>query len=168
MIPVTLMMAISADGKIAKDKNQLADWTSREDKKLFVAESKKHGVILMGENTFNTFPSPLPNRLNVVFCENPKENQDNVKYVSGEPEAVLKELEEMGYESALLGGGCFLNSLFLKNKLISEIILTVEPVLFGSGLPLFDTNTMASLELKSLDKLNDNTFAIKYKVNYNG
>lgn len=168
MINVTLMMAISADGRIAKDKNQLANWTSPEDKKLFVAESKKHGVVMMGENTFNTFPSPLPGRLNVVFSENPKENHDNVKYVSGEPSIVLAELETMGYKSALLGGGCFLNSLFLKNKLISEIILTIEPVLFGSGLSLFDTEATASLELKSLDKLNENTIAIKYKVNYHG
>lgn len=166
MIPVTLMMAISVDGKIAKDKNQLANWTSPEDKKLFVAESKRHGVVMMGENTFNTFPSPLPNRLNVVFAENPKPNYDNVKYVSGEIEKVLEELETMGYKSALLGGGCYLNSLFLKNKLISEIILTVEPKIFGSGLPLFDTDTEATLELKSLEKLNDNTFAIKYKVKY--
>lgn len=166
MIPVTLMMAISVDGKIAKDKNQLANWTSPEDKKLFVAESKRHGVVMMGENTFNTFPSPLPNRLNVVFAETLKPNYDNVKYVSGEIAKVLEELETMGYKSALLGGGCYLNSLFLKNKLISEIILTVEPKIFGSGLPLFDTDTEATLELKSLEKLNDNTFAIKYKVKY--
>lgn len=167
MIPVTLMMAISADGRIAKDKNQLANWTSPEDKKLFVAESKKHGVIMMGENTFNTFPSPLPGRLNVVFSENPKPNYKNVKYVSGEIEIILEELKNMGYTSALLGGGCYLNSLFLKNKLISEIILTVEPKIFGTGLPLFDIDTDASLELVTLEKLNHNTFAVKYTVKYN-
>jgi len=166
MIPVTLMIALSADGKIAKDKNQLANWTSPEDKKLFVTESKKHGVVMMGENTFNTFPAPLPNRLNVVFSENPKPDYDNVKYVSGEPEKVLIELEQLGYKSALLGGGCFLNSLFLKNKLISEIVLTIEPVIFGQGLPLFDCETSAKLELKALEKLNDNTFAAKYAVKY--
>lgn len=166
MIPVTLMMAISVDGKIAKDKNQLANWTSPEDKKIFVAESKKHGVVMMGENTFNTFPSPLPNRLNVVFSPNPKPDYDNVKYVNGEVEKVLEEIESMGYKSALLGGGCFLNSLFLKNKLISEIVLTVEPKIFGSGLALFDIDVEASLELISLDKLNDNTFAVRYTVKY--
>lgn len=159
-------MAISVDGKIAKDKNQLANWTSHEDKKLFVAESKKHGVVMMGENTFNTFPSPLPNRLNVVFSPELKPNYDGVKYVTGEPEKVLAELEQMGYKSALLGGGCFLNSLFLKNKLISEIVLTVEPKIFGNGLSLFDIDAEASLELKSLEKLNDNTFAVRYTVKY--
>ena len=113
------MMAQTVDGKIAKDKNHFANWTSKEDKKLFVSESKKHGVILMGENTFKTFPGPLPNRLNVVFSYSKEVSQvDNLKYVSGDPEEVLKELESMGYSSALLGGGANLNSLFLEKKLI--------------------------------------------------
>ncbi len=167
MIPVTLIMAMTADGKIAKNSTQLANWTSREDKKLFVETSKKHGVIMMGENTFNTFPSPLPERLNVVFTqqENPKEIE-GVKWVGGEPEKVLAELEALGYQSALLGGGTTLNSLFLKNKLIDEIILTIEPKIFGNGLSLFNEDLDANLELIAMEKLNENTIMLKYKVIY--
>lgn len=167
MIPVTMMMAITVDGKIAKDKSQLADWTSREDKKLFVEISKAHGAVMMGENTFKTFPSPLPGRLNVVFSEN--ENQPEikgVKWVKGEPADVLNELEKMGYKSALLGGGAFLNSLFLEKKLISEIILTVEPKIFGAGLSLFNKDLDADLKLLEVKKLNDNTLMLRYQVNY--
>ena len=160
-------MAMTADGKIAKDSTQLANWTSHEDKKLFVEISKQHGVIMMGENTFNTFPKPLPGRLNVVFTkqENPEEINE-VKWVSGEPEKVLEELEILGYKSALLGGGSTLNSLFLKNKLINEIILTVEPKIFGSGLSLFNEDINADLELITMEKLNENTIMLKYKVIY--
>lgn len=167
MIPVTLIMAMTADGKIAKNSTQLANWTSHEDKKLFVEISKQHGVIMMGENTFNTFPKPLPGRLNVVFTkqENPEEINE-VKWVSGEPEKVLEELEILGYKSALLGGGATLNSLFLKNKLINEIILTVEPKIFGSGLSLFNEDINADLELITMEKLNENTIMLKYKVIY--
>jgi len=160
-------MAMTADGKIAKNSTQLANWTSHEDKKLFVEISKQHGVIMMGENTFNTFPKPLPGRLNVVFTkqENPEEINE-VKWVSGEPEKVLEELEILGYKSALLGGGATLNSLFLKNKLINEIILTVEPKIFGSGLSLFNEDINADLELITMKKLNENTIMLKYKVIY--
>jgi len=167
MLKVTMMMAITVDGKIAKDKNQLADWTSREDKKLFVEVSKAHGVIMMGENTFKTFPAPLPGRLNVVFSE--EENQPEitgVKWVKGEPAEVLNELEKMGYKSALLGGGSFLNSLFLEKKLISEIILTVEPKIFGTGLSLFNRDLNADLKLLEVKKLNDNTLMLHYQVLY--
>jgi dihydrofolate reductase len=167
MIPVTMMMAMTVDGKIAKDKTQLADWTSREDKKLFVEVSKAHGVIMMGENTFKTFPAPLPGRLNVVFskADNPPVIE-GVKWVKGEPDAVLTELAKMGYKSALLGGGAFLNSLFLEKKLISEIILTVEPKIFGAGLSLFNRDLNADLELLEVKNLNANTLMLKYRVKY--
>lgn len=167
MIPVTLIMAITADGKIAKDKNQFANWTSKEDKKLFVETSKEFGVIMMGENTFRTFPNPLPGRLNVVFSY--KEGQDIeglLKWVSGEPETVLETLEQLGYKKALLGGGASLNTVFLKKKLISELIITVEPKLFGSGISLFSEEMDADLELLEHRLLNDNTLMLRYKIIY--
>lgn len=166
MIPVTMMMAITVDGKIAKDKTQFADWTSREDKKLFVEISKAHGVIMMGENTFKTFPAPLKDRLNVVFSESNNEPREGVKWVKGEPERVLEELEALGYKSALLGGGSFLNSLFLEKKLITEIILTVEPKIFGTGLSLFNKDLNADLKLLEVKNLNDDTLMLKYRVIY--
>lgn len=167
MIPVTMIMAITLDGKIAKNKEQLANWTSPEDKKLFVEVSKDHGVIMMGENTFHTFPKPLPGRLNVVFSHEGGENIENsLLWVKGNPAEVLKDLENRGYKKALLGGGAFLNSLFLKNKLISEIIITVEPKIFGTGISLFNENTNINLQLIDLKKLNDNVVMLKYKVIY--
>ena len=167
MLKVIMMMAMTVDGKIAKDKTQFADWTSREDKKLFVAISKLHGVIMMGENTFKTFPAPLKDRLNVVFTENiNQEKIEGVKWVTGDPAATLLELEKMGYTSALLGGGSFLNSLFLEKKLISEIILTVEPKIFGTGLSLFNKDITATLKLLETKNLNDDTLMLRYQVIY--
>ncbi len=158
-------MAMTADGKIAKDKTQFADWTSREDKKLFVEISKSCGVIMMGENTFNTFPSPLKDRLNVVFTEDlNKPETAGVKWASGEPKTVLEELEKMGYTSVLLGGGSFLNSLFLEKKLISEIVLTIEPKIFGAGLSLFNRDLDADLKLLEVKNLNENTIMLHYQV----
>lgn len=167
MIPVILMMAITTDGFIAKHQTHLANWTSKEDKQLFVEVSKKHGVILMGENTFNTFKRPLPGRLNVVFSrqDNPPVIE-NVKWVQGEPEKVLEELASMGYKSALLGGGAQLNSLFLEKKLITEMIVTVEPKLFGQGLSLFANEADINLKLINLKKINDDAFMMHYQVIY--
>lgn len=160
-------MATTADGKIAKDKNQLADWTSKEDKRLFVETSKEFGIIMMGENTFRTFPKPLPGRLNVVFSRNGGEDIEGLlRYVQGEPETVLADLEKLGYKKALLGGGAFLNSLFLKKKLISEIILTIEPKIFGTGISLFSEDLEADLVLLENRQLNENTVMLRYKLIY--
>jgi len=166
MIPVTLIMASSLDGKIAKNKDHFANWTSKEDKQVFIQTSKDFGMIMMGYNTFKTFPKPLKDRLNVVFSENAEENIEGVKWVKGEPEKVLEELEKMGFKKALLGGGTGLNTLFLQKKLINEIILTVEPKIFGSGLSLFNDDFDINLELLELKKINDNSYLVRYKVVY--
>ena len=162
---ITLMMAVTADGLIAKNSNHFPDWTSPEDKSLFQKISKEYGVMIFGETTFNTFPAPLPGRLNVVFTleKNPKPVK-GVKWVSGEPEKVLRELETEGHTKAILGGGAFLNSLFLEKNLIDEIILTIEPLIFGKGLGVFSKDLDAKLELIEFKKLNTSSIMLHYKV----
>jgi len=162
---IILMMAMTADGKIARSSDHFPDWTSKEDKKYFFETTKRHGVVIMGESTFKTFPKPLPDRLNVVFAleKNPPETKD-VKWVSGEPEKVLAELEKMGYESAILGGGANLNAQFLKKKLVDEIWLTIEPKIFGNGLGIFSGDFDEDLKLLNIEKINENSVVVKYKV----
>jgi len=162
---IILMMAVTADGKIAKSHDHFPDWTSKEDKELFAKTTKKHRVVIMGDRTFFTFPKPLPGRLNVVFTllkKPPK--MKNVMWVGGNPKNVLKKLEKMGYKSAILGGGAFLNTQFLKKKLINEIWLTIEPKIFGKGLGVFGGDFDVDLGLFGIDKLNKNTILLKYKV----
>lgn len=160
-------MAITLDGKIAKNSDHFPDWTSSEDKKYFARISKEAGVVIMGDKTFFTFPSPLKERLNVVFTleENPKEIE-GVKWVKGEPEKVLEELEKDGYESAILGGGAFINGMFLEKKLIDEIYVTIEPKIFGEGLSLFKGDFEVNLKLIEYEKINDEAVVLKYKVLY--
>ncbi|MDP1845186.1 MAG: dihydrofolate reductase family protein [Candidatus Moranbacteria bacterium] len=162
---IILMMAMTADGKIAKNSDHFPDWTSKEDKKLFAKTSKEHGVVIMGDKTFFTFPKPLPDRLNVVFTllENPPETE-NVKWVTGEPEKVLEELEKMGYKSAILGGGTYMNSQFLERKLIDEIWLTIEPKIFGDGLGVFGGDFDIDLKMIDVSEINENTAVVKYEV----
>jgi len=167
MIKITMVMAQTLDGKIAKSSDHFPDWTSREDKKFFHKISKEAGVVIMGDKTFATFPSPLKERLSVVFTmkEDPKEIE-GVKWVKGEPEEVLKELEGMGYESAILGGGAFINGLFLKHKLIDEIAVTIEPKIFGDGLSLFKGGYDVNLKLKKIEKINDDSVVMRYNIIY--
>jgi dihydrofolate reductase len=167
MLKITMMMAVTADGKIAKSSNHFPDWTSKEDKKSFARISKEHGVVIMGEKTFKTFPAPLKDRLNVVFSldKNP-EDIPGVKWVTGEPEKVLEELEQTGYASAILGGGAYLNGLFLEKKLIDEMIINVEPKIFGEGLSLFRGDFDINLKLIGVEKINEDSVMLKYKVIY--
>ncbi|MDD3487068.1 MAG: dihydrofolate reductase family protein [Candidatus Moranbacteria bacterium] len=162
---IILMMAVTADGKIARSADHFPDWTSKEDKKMFAETTKKVGVAIFGENTFRTFLRALPERLNVVFTleKNPPK-QEGVKWVSGEPEKILKDLEDSGYKSAILGGGAGLNSQFLEKGLIDEIWLTIEPKIFGEGLGVFSKELSADLKLLDVEKINDDSVVLKYEV----
>ncbi len=164
---IILVMAMTMDGRIAKTSSHFPDWTSREDKKFFQRVSKEVGVVIMGDKTFATFPAPLKDRLHVVFTmqENPPETPD-VRWVKGEPEDVLKDLEKEGYETAILGGGAAVNGMFLEKKLIDEIYVTVEPKIFGDGLSLFKGDFNVDLKLIECEKINDDSVVLKYKVVY--
>ncbi len=89
---------------------------------------------------------------------------ENVLWVGGEPKPVLEKLEKMGYKSAILGGGAFLNTQFLQKKLIDEIWLTIEPKIFGDGLGVFGGDFDQNLKLISVEKINENSVVMKYEV----
>src|SRR5438552_785290 len=105
---VTLVAALTLDGKLARNSAHLVDWSSREDKKLFFSTTKRAGVIIMGNNTFKTLPAPLSGRLHVVLTNDLTGKQNipgQVEYTNQAPEAILADLEVRGYTEAVLGGG---------------------------------------------------------------
>lgn len=54
---------------------------------------------------------------------------------------------------------------FMKEGLINEIYLDVEPLIFGKGIKLFaDSDFEYNLELLEVNKLNENTVQLHYKV----
>lgn len=166
-----LLMAMTADGFIAKDENQTSmEWTSGADKKIFVEETKKHGVVIIGRKTFNTIGRPLPGRLTVVMTSNPelykeKQKEGSLEFVQGSPAEILQMLEKKGYKSAVLGGGAKTNAQFLKENLVDEILLTVEPVLFGNGVRVIEGIPLeTNLELLDIKKITENTLQLHYLV----
>jgi dihydrofolate reductase len=156
---ITLIMVTTIDGKIARNDHQFVDWSSKEDKRLFYRLTRKAGVVIMGHNTFETFSPPLPGRLHIVITSTTVDKTNipgQVEYTSASPEEIVADLEARGYKEAALTGGAQVNALFLKAGLIDEISLTIEPLIFGSGLDLFrgaDFNVRA--RLVQMEKLND-------------
>ena len=161
-------MAITLDGKIAKHTTQLADWTSKADKKIFVAETKKAGVIIMGKTTYDTIGRPLPGRLNVVMDLEPKTSKNipgSLEFTNTPSKELIKELKDRGFKNVILGGGATINGLFLKENLIDEIWLTVEPKIFGEGLSLFKrADVDLGLELIEVKRLDNNVIHVRYKI----
>jgi len=165
-----LMMAMTLDGIIAKDKTQNADWTTKADKKAFIAETRKHGVIIMGDTTFDAIGRPLPGRLNLILSLDPAKYQDKVipnelEFIKDIPENIISFLNKRGYESAILGGGAKTNGAFLKAGLVDEILITVEPKIFGRGLNFTEGEDLdMDLELIESIEIGDHAVQLRYKV----
>jgi dihydrofolate reductase len=164
---LTLLMAQTLDGKIAKNSDHFPDWTESADKKFFMKRTKESGVIIFGKKTFETLPGVLPGRLHVILSRTAgewDETKENLVYTSLAPRKILEKLEKLGYKNPILAGGTTINTLFAKENLIDEIELTISPIIFGSGLGLFSEEIELSLSLRFLEKIGENTLLVNYLV----
>jgi dihydrofolate reductase len=163
---VILLMAVTADGMIARDSSQLVDWTGKADKKYFVEITRKAGVMIMGSKTFDTIGKVLPGRKNIVMTRNKtrKSNNENLIFTSKSPNEIITDLQAQGFESVALIGGSIINTLFLNENLVDEVHLTMVPRIFGKGLALFDKPLDKQLALMDVNKLGEDNVLLRYKV----
>lgn len=163
-----MMMAITADGIIARDRNHFSDWTCSADKRMFKQVSQDSGVVIMGSRTYQTIGKPLPGRLNVVLTRQPQrfEPQENLLIYSGPVEELVEELARRRYEQAVLAGGSIVNSLFLRAGLIDELLLTVSPKLFGQGLTMLSQSVDLDLKLLDVQRIDSDSLVLRYAVQY--
>ncbi|MFH1984916.1 MAG: dihydrofolate reductase family protein [Pseudomonadota bacterium] len=166
---VVMLMAITADGKIAKHADHFPDWTGTVDKRLFARLSRKAGVVIMGSRTYDTIGAPLPGRLNVVMTRNARRisDQGDLWYTGLPPEKIVASLEERGYQEAVLAGGATVNTLFAHAGLIGEVVLTVSSRFFGDGMSLFTAAVDLPLELNTVERIDTQLVMLCYRVTTN-
>lgn len=158
-----LIAALTADGFIAKHANHAASWTSREDKHFFTELTKRAGVVIMGSTTYRTIGKPLKDRLNIVYSRK-KRDYSGVEVTKQEPGELLKSLESRGYKEAAIIGGSSIYTMFMEADLVDKLYLTVEPLVFGQGINLFNKEFEKKLKLESVEKINDNVVVLEYSV----
>jgi dihydrofolate reductase len=162
---VFLVAAITADGFIGRNAGHLADWTSREDKKLFVRLTKQAGTMVMGSKTFATIGRALPGRKTIVYTTRPDEfSVDGVEATDESPVELVARLENDGVKALAVCGGASIYALFMDAGVVDELYLTIEPLLFGTGVPLFSSELDCKLSLLDLEKLNEHSILLHYAV----
>jgi dihydrofolate reductase len=166
MIKAFLIAAVSADGYIAKDEHHPAFWTSKEDKKRFVELTKRAGVIVMGSNTFKTLPRPLKERVNIVYSRT--KTFEGAEVTQKSPNELLEELHGRGFKEVAICGGSNIYNMFMKAGVIDTIYLTIEPILFGKGMRLFEDDMLYRLKLISHTPTESGSLLVEYKVDYLG
>ena len=163
---IILLMAMTADGMIARNSMQAVDWTGKADKGYFVRVTREAGVMIMGSKTFDTIGKVLPGRKNIVMTRDKnRQSQDPDLIFTGQaPGQIAANLARQGFSLAALIGGAVVNTLFIKEGLVDEIHVTIVPRFFGKGLSLFSEALDIQLELFDVQKLTSDHILLKYRV----
>ncbi|HLC87567.1 MAG TPA: dihydrofolate reductase family protein [Patescibacteria group bacterium] len=171
---ITLAMVLSVDGKSTKWDLPDQSWASEEDKTHLIKLISENDLILMGGKTYETAKKnikPKAGKLRIVITHDPerfsgdqKENQ--LEFTNRPIPELIQTLESRGFKQMLLLSGEGLNKQFFEAGLINEIILTVEPVIFGRGRGIIaEANLDLKLKLLSFEKLNNKgTMLLHYQV----
>jgi dihydrofolate reductase len=162
---VFLIAAVTADGFIGRAAYHTTDWTSPEDKKLFVRLTKEAGVMVFGSRTFETLGRALPGRRTIVYTSHPEKiTAEGVEATNEVPADLVKRLADEGANGLAICGGSSIYTLFMEAGVVDELYITVEPLLFGQGLALFSDKLETDLRLLDVSKLNDNAVLLHYAV----
>lgn len=168
MIKVFLIAAMSTDGFIAKDaQHSPFNWTSKADKKRFIELTKRAGVVVMGSATYKTIGQPLKERVNIVYSKS--QSFEGVEVTQDSPADLIRKLEERGFKEVAICGGSHIYTMFMKANIVDTLYLTVEPIVFGKGISLFNEDLKYHLELKSaVTSESTGSLLLEYKVDYSG
>jgi dihydrofolate reductase len=180
---VFIIASLSADGFIAPSKldptTPSTSWTSPEDTQFFKIKTIEAGVVVMGHNTYNTIPSkyrPLQNRLNIVYSKQASrsdltlltrsdlKNINKPHYTQLPPHQLINLLLKQSFKNIAICGGTSIYTQFLEAGVVDELFLTIEPVIFGTGTPLFDKSISSKLHLVNTLTLSDQVKVLHYKI----
>ena len=174
MSQVILVAAASIDNKITHGSHgDSFSWTSSEDQKYFTQLVKDSDLVIMGRRTYQINSSKMNlahGPLRLVLTKSPQKYSHlnipgQLEFTSLTPKEISSRYFPQ-YNQILILGGSQIYSLFLKQNLIDEIFLTIEPFIFGSGQNLFnDLNIFQKYQLIDLQKLNSRgSILLKYKL----
>lgn len=167
---ISLIAALSADGRIAQSENQNStDWTSKEDLAFFVRKTKEIGTVVIGRRTFDTIGKPLKGRRMIVMTRKPRQStfrdeDGSVEYTNASPAELVAKLEKEGVKELAVCGGSQIYSSFLQAGLVNDLYLSVEPVLFGSGVAFGEGYDRINMTLADVERLSAQTVLLHYRV----
>jgi dihydrofolate reductase len=160
-----ILATLTADGLIGRHANHLVDWSSKEDKQLFVRLTKEAGVMIMGANQFATLGRALPGRRTIVYTHHPEKiTVEGIETTSLEPAELIAKLESEGATGVAICGGAQIYSLFMSSGVVDELYLNISPLLFGAGITLFSRPLEAKLQLLDSSRLGGSDVLLHYRV----
>jgi len=166
-------VASTVDGFIAHEDHSIDGFVSEGEHVIDYLESLKndYDIVLMGRTTYEFgfqfgVTSPYPWMKQYVFSRTMERSPDpNVELVSKEITGFVRELKKGAGKDIYLCGGADLAGRLFTEGLVDEIILKLNPVLFGSGIPLFSgVVKQTDLELTGSKVYGNGVVLLNYRV----
>jgi dihydrofolate reductase len=170
---VILVFVSTLNGKITRGEDpEVRIWSSKSDQEYYSHIWKNSRLVVMGSNTFNeNIIEPSAGRLIIVMTGKPelytdREIKGHLEFSKVTPVALVSASEKAGYDQMTVVGGSQLATSFLKEELVDELWLTIEPKLFGLGFNLIaEVPLQIDLQLIHFEKVNEQgTIITKYAV----
>lgn len=168
---VTFGVANSLDNFIARPDGA-ADWLVWDDEVAAISKEffKTIDTVVMGRKTYEVLASggsgAYPGVKNYVFSRTLKPRRGKkVEVIAEDAVGFVRRIKnEPGKGIGVIGGGELAKSL-LEARLIDQIGLNIQPVLIGSGIPLFyHMNQEFDLELLEYKLLKCGSVYVFYRV----
>ena len=133
---------MSLNGYIAEEDGS-EDFLSRDNWEKFCTLAQEYGNFVVGRKTYEAVKKwnegfgfdDLRGIQKVIISQDPDYALDEGYILASSPRDALAKLE--GFGSILVTGGSTINTAFIKENLLDEVIFNVEPVLIGKGISLF-------------------------------
>jgi dihydrofolate reductase len=169
---VILYMAMSVNGLIARENGD-EDFLSETNYQTFVGLAHKSGCMIWGRKTHEAVRNyerdafkPIEDIKKIVVSRNIDFQLEDGFEIVKSPKKALDKLNQQGFKEVILTGGSSLNSSFAKENLIDEVILNIQSIIVGEGVPLFSPeNFELALKLKEVKKVSNEIIQLHYIVN---
>lgn len=168
---ITVEMACSANGLIATEKGN-EDFLSNRNYQIMLEFLKEYDCLVWGNTTFRNVVSWGDNYINdlkdiivIVFLkEEVKSGYTNVMYCNSLDH--FKQIcIEKKFDKILISGGAHINTLFLKNDMVDNIIINYNPYILNKGINLFEGDYFEKeLELYDIKKEQEGIVQLWYQV----
>ena len=165
---IILNLCTSLDSYIEGPKGEI-DWCFTDQDYGMTEFLNQMDTIFFGRKSYEQLVREMPdafsNKKKVVFSRTMSSDDPNLKIISENIEEEVQTIINSEGKDIWLFGGASLVSDMLKVNLVDELIISIHPLILGSGKPLF----MDILKRTKLTLLDNQTFStglvqLHYKI----
>jgi dihydrofolate reductase len=171
MTEFILYIATSLDGYIARSDGSI-DWLPSLE-----ANGEDYGygefydsidALVMGSITYEQVLEfgdwQYPEKISYILTSrNLSTKCNDILFVKGGIEEVILDVKKRGYKRVWLVGGGNVISSFINKGLVDEYIITIIPIILGSGIPLFKSVSELKLNFVGVKSYDSGAVELRYK-----